>query len=185
MEVGLDATLGDILEKACDELGILPGPDMIQLGATRRSEITRFAFVEEEADRNGIDAQVGYQWPSRLTVPCADGSISLIHGRDATMRQLLAASDLGLISGDVSRPYLFPVVPQGTGQVIADLGQIVPEVVRAALAAVQGMEGVLIRTVQSAPGALHDADRYVSEHPIETASGVAGLRWLRSKIKRH
>jgi hypothetical protein len=184
IEVGLDTTLGDILEKACDELGILPGPDMIHQGSTRRGEIARFAFVEEEADRNGIDAQVGYQWPSRLPAPGADGGVNLVDGRDVTMRQLLAASGLGLIRGDVSRPYLFPVVPQGAGQVITDLGQIAPEVVRASLAVVRGMGGDFMHVVRSAPGVLRGADRYVSEHPIETGLGVGGLRWLKSKIWR-
>lgn len=182
MDVGLDTTLGVILETACDELEILPGPDMIQQGSTRRGEIARFAFVEAEADRNGIDAQVGYQWPSRLPAPAADGRINLIDGRDVTMRQLLAASDLGLLQGDVSCPYLFPVVPQGAGQVIADLGHIAPEVVRASLAAVRGLGGNFVQVARSVPGVLHEADRYVSEHPIETGLGVAGVKWFKSKF---
>lgn len=182
MEVGLDTTLGLILETACDELEILPGPDMIEQHSTRRGEIVRFAFVEAEADRDGVDAQVGYQWPSRLPAPEADGTVNLVDGRDVTMRQLLAASDLGLIRGDVSRPYLFPVVPQGTGQVIVDLGRIAPEVVRASLTAVRGLGGNLVHVVRSAPDALNEADRYVSEHPIESGLGLTGARWLKSKF---
>ena len=60
LEVGLDANLGDILEAACDALGILPGPDMLRQRASRRGEIVRFGFVEEETDKNGIDPGTGY-----------------------------------------------------------------------------------------------------------------------------
>lgn len=184
LDVGLDANLGDILERACDDLGILPGPDMASSGSTRRAEIVRFGFVEEEADKNGIDAQVGYKWPSRLPVPKSDGQVDLVDGRDVTMRQLLAASELGLIRGDVTRPYIFPVVPQGAGQVITEIGSIAPELVRASLSSVRGMGGELIRVVQSSSGALSEADRYVSEHPIEVALGLGAFRRLKSKMWR-
>jgi len=184
MEVGLDATLGDILEDACDALGILPGPDMARYDSTRRGEIVRFAFVDEEADKEGVESGIVYAWPSRLPAPDSDGTVSEVSGKDVTVRQLLAAGQLGLIRGDVTRPYLFPVMPQGAGQVAADVGNIAPEIVKAAVTSVRGVGGEFIRLVSTFPTDLQHGDEYVSAHPIETATVVGLLGRLKRKFKK-
>jgi len=186
MEVGLEATLGDILDRACEALDILPGPDMARNRSTRRGEIVRFAFVEEEADSEGIDSGTVYSWPSRLRIPEVDGTISEVFGQDVTVRQLLAAGQLGLIHGDVTRPYLFPVIPQGSGQVVTDIATIAPEIVRAAMSAIRGLDGELIRVVSAFPKELRHADAYASTHPIEAASiaTASGNLWKKFKKKR-
>ena len=177
IDAGLDATLGDILVAACDALQILPGPDMGD-ASKRRQELYRFAFVEEEADKDGIDSGVVYAWPSRLPVPISDGTISEVPGKEVTVRQLLAASELGLIRGDVRRPYLFPVTPQGAGQVVVELAKIAPEIVRSILTAVKGQEGELIRVVRTFPADLRHANSYVSANPIQSGAAVLASKGL-------
>ena len=183
IDAGLDTTLGDILVAACDALQILPGPDMGD-ASRRRQEIVRFAFVEEEADNDGIASGIVYAWPSRLPVPKSDGTISEVPGKEVTVRQLLAASELDLIRGDVTRPYLFPVAPQGAGQVVVEIGRIAPEFVRAVLIAVKGLDGAFIHLVRTFPADLRHADSYVSAHPIESGTAVAASRRLWKKFKK-
>ena len=183
IQAGLNATLVDILEAACYGLEIGPGPEMINHGLTPRSEFYRFAFVEPEEDKYGIDPQSGYAWPSQLPAPDIDGNISLIPAKNVTVRQLMAASQLGLIRGDVTRPYVYPVRPQGSGQVVVEISTIAPEIVRAALHAVAGIENANVWLINGGEKVLHLADVWTSQHPIETSGLVVGTKRAHSKLR--
>jgi hypothetical protein len=184
LEAGLDSPLIKVLEAACDEWEILPGAGMLKHGYGRSVEIVRFAFVEADADRDGIPEAMGYGWPNKLPAPNPDGSISMVWGRDISVRQLLASKQLGLLRGDVTRPYVFPVRPQGGGAVLRELGPIAPDLVRAVLASIRGLEGDSVRAVHVASTGMHLADQYISGHPVESGAAAFAARQTQKRLFR-
>jgi hypothetical protein len=185
VRAGLDATLGDVLEAACDDMGIRPGNYMIDHGLTCRSELFRFAFVEPQSDRDGINPQSGYAWPGRLPAPDWDGNIVMTAALEVTVRQLLVSSELGLIRGDVTRPYIYPVKPQGAAQVIADLAPLAPDIVRTTLNAVKGIEGDTVWLIHGGSKVLHGADLWTSQHPIEAGITAIASKGLLRRARDH
>jgi len=133
---------------------------MLKQGLTAIDEVFRFGFVSQESDSNGVNEQVGCQWPSKLPVANVDGLVELVNAREITFLQLLISSKLGLIDGDVSKPYLFPVRPQGAAHLAKELLNITPEVVRAAVHEVSAFHAQLNSEVAKLEGT-HPADLIV------------------------
>ncbi len=135
-EVSLDVTLGEVLVAACQAWGMVEGPHMKKTGAKLADEFCRFGFVRIPDDEGGIDEQVGYKWPSTIRVVRDDGSVENVPAMSVTFRELLASSSLGLVEGDVTRPYVYPVRPQGVTSVISDFSHISPDDVKAVYAGI-------------------------------------------------
>lgn len=133
-EISTDVTLGEVLEAACDAWEIFEGPDMLKYGATRTGEFHRFGFVRIPDDEEGIDEQIGYAWPSKLPVARENENTEYVPAMKITYRELLASSALGLIEGDVMRPYVYPKSPQGTPAALSELVSLSADAVRAAYA---------------------------------------------------
>lgn len=187
LEISVDVTLGEAFEAACDSWGIEAGPDLLKRGATRSSQFVRFAFVRPNQDARGVDAQKGYAWPSALPIARDDGTVELIPGLEITYRQLLASSSLGLLEGDVTRPYVHPVTPQGGPYPAIETARLTIEAIRAAYGAVDDAVGYAEHTVRllraSAPAVHREADRVVDEG-TRVGAVVAFVEWLRRKRRR-
>lgn len=186
IEVSLDVPLGEVLALACDAWGIRPGPDMEKYSVPLETQFERFAFVRTERDAGGISEQAGYRWPPTIPIAREDGSMEKVHGTEVTFRELLVASDLGLIVGDVRRPYVHPVPPQGDIPSTVDAVRETVEAIRAAYSSVDeatgfGLESVerTIRLVRwSLPptrGLLDDLERMI-------IAGIA-IKWARRKAR--
>lgn len=187
-QVSIDVTVGDVLEAACDSWGITPGPGMLRLGATRRSEFWRFAFVQEDHDKDGVDRQTGYKWPAMLPVVQSDGTITRSKGTEVSFRELIVSSTLGLVTGDILRPYVHPVRPQGTGDVVTQLTKITAEDARAAFALVDSVGHRAIHSLEfiraTLPRVNRDVDNVLDEvGRINLVSD--GLKKIRKKKGRH
>lgn len=182
-DVGLDAKLGNVLEAACDEWGIVLGLDAQNHGASRREELHRQGFVIAGKDAAGINEKVGYSWPHTLSLPTPDGEIDLVPAIDATFRQLIAAQALGLLDGEATRPYVFPVRPQGAGQIAAELAHLAPNLIRSALAAVHGAGGDAIVALREGEQLMGHADHFVSTHPIEASTAAWSFKSLSKKLR--
>jgi hypothetical protein len=181
LEISLDVTLGEVIEAACDAWGIERGRDQRELSSDRRDEFFRFAFVREDTDAEGVDQQVAYRWPSDLPIAAEDGSIEQRPAKDITYRELLAASELGLVEGDVTRPYVHPVRPQGDLGVLIEAGRLTLEAIRAVYAGIDDSIGYAEHTIRiiraSAPGVNRTADHVIDEG-VRIAAVVAFARWL-------
>jgi hypothetical protein len=152
IEVSLDAKLGEVLGVACGAWGLRLGRDNLRRGRTIvERECARFGFVRSDRDVAGLTPQDGLRWPQTLPVAREDGSIQRVSGRDVSLRQLLVSSDLGLITGDVTRPYVHPVRPQGDPALVGAIAQLTAEAVHAAYAAVDARIGVAELSSASSP----------------------------------
>jgi hypothetical protein len=69
---------------------------------------------------------------SKVAVASSDGVVELRDWHDVTYQELLVSSELGLIDGDVTRPYIHLTVPQGDIGPIIEAGQATAEAIRAA-----------------------------------------------------
>jgi hypothetical protein len=112
LDTSLDVTLGEVIEAACDAWRIEPGSEMEEYGATRRGQFHRFGFVNVERDAHGGDEQWGYRLPSELPIARESGTVERVPAMEITYRELLASSSLGILTDDVSRPYVHPVQPR-------------------------------------------------------------------------
>lgn len=129
LQVGIDSTLREVWSAACDAWDIHEGPDQIARGRTREREFRRVAFVDEQRDAQGADV---YSWGNQLNVARADGTVEKADAFDLTYRELLVASELDLIDGDITRPYVTPVIPQGDVGLLIEAARLTVEVIRAA-----------------------------------------------------
>ena len=59
-------------------------------------------------------------------------SVEQVPGPEVTYRELLVTAELGLIEGDVTRPYVHPVAPQGDVDQIIEAARLTAEAIRAA-----------------------------------------------------
>lgn len=188
IEISLDVTLGEVIEAACDGWSIEAGPDMLKHGVTRSQQFVRFAFVRPDRDVTGVDRQAGHCWPSTLPVARGDGSIEQIPGFGIPYRDLLASASLGLIEGDVKRPYVHPVIPQGDPATIAEFGRLAAAAVRAAYDGVQDSVGYADHTLRLIRASLPELHRVADETVDEGTRVVAVLaffNWLRTTLRRH
>jgi hypothetical protein len=131
-EVELDDTLSSIIDRAGTDLGLLPGPSQQGRDRTHLSEcLSRVGFFEQSDDLT-FDMQRVYAWPSGLPVALNDGAIEVKPWQEVTLRELLVSSKLGLIEGDVLRPYICPSMRQGIGPEEVEFARLTSEAVRAA-----------------------------------------------------
>ncbi len=123
VQVSLDVTLGEVFAVACDAWGITEGPEFPRYGGAREGEFHRFAFVKT-SDAAGLSAGDGHRWPSTFPIAKEDGTVEQVPALRITYRELLAASSLGLLEGDVTRPYVHPVRPQGDPGLLIEVGKL-------------------------------------------------------------
>jgi len=177
-EVSLDVTLGEVLEVAGDAWGMRPGPGQFKYG-TGPVRPVRFGFVRPD-DASGVDSQIGYTFPRSLPVVKEDGTAELVLGSDVTFRELLVASRLGLLKGDVTRPYLHPSIPQGVG-LEGELARLTIEAIQAAYRAVDtdvGFAEHTLRLIQTSwPSIKHTAGAVVNEEE-RVGTAVWPLPWV-------
>jgi hypothetical protein len=185
-EVSLDVTLGEVFEAACGAWNIEPGPHLDEYGATLRDQFTRFAFVVEGRDPRVIADEDRYDWPETLPVARESGDVELVHGLDVTFRELAASSRLGLIEGDVTRPYVDPVIPQGEFGQIPEIVHLTIEAIRAAYVAVDAAVGVAEHTIRLIWASLPEIDR-TADAVIEKGTHIGALyvfyRWIRKQLR--
>lgn len=86
LEVSLDATLGEVIDTACDAWGIHLGPEADELGATRLEQFARFAFVVPGRDPRRIAEKDRYEWPDTLPVTRETGQLEQVPGLEVTFR---------------------------------------------------------------------------------------------------
>lgn len=186
LEVSLDVTLGEVLEAACDAWRIDLGSEALEHGGVRANNFERFAFVRPE-DADGVDEQEGYRWPARLHIAREDGTVELVHGREITFRELLASSTLGLIEGDVTRPYVHPVIPQGDVGHAAEAARLTIEAIRAAYGAVDDATGFAehtIRLVRASLPEVHKAAASAVDEGMRIGAIYVFGRWVRRQLRR-
>jgi hypothetical protein len=171
-------------------LGIERGPDQTRYGGDRREEFCRFAFVRQR-DADGVDRQVGYGWPWSLPIAKEDGSVGQRAAMDITYRELLAASELGLIEGDVTRPYVHPVRPQGDAGRLIEVGRLTLDAIRAVYAGIDDSIGYAEHTIRliraSAPRLDHAINRTINpviDEGIRIGAVVTFGAWLHRKLPR-
>jgi hypothetical protein len=187
LEVSLDTTLGEVFDAACDEWGIEAGPDLIERGGTRANQFVRFGFVQPKRDADGVDAQEGYRWPSTLPVGRENGTVEQVPALKVTYRELLASSSLGLVDGDVTRPYVHPVIPQGGAGTVVEVGRLTAEAIRAAYGAVDQSVGYAehtVRLIRASLPAVHQTVDQAVDEGIRAGAFIAFVRWLRQKFRR-
>src|SRR5262249_54103672 len=122
-------------------LGVGSGPDAIRLRdpAEPVSGLASMTFrvgFYRPVDDKGFNVQEHYHWGRCVPVADMDGTVSEISFKEVTFRQLLASQQLGLIEGDVTRPYICPSMPQGDIPSLAHAAQVGVEAARAAYAGV-------------------------------------------------
>ena len=90
-----------------------------------------------------MDVQEGYRWPSFLPVAREDGTVERFPALEITYRELLVSSSLHLLDGDVTRPYVHSVIPQGDVSQVVEIARVTAEAVRAAYASVDYAVGYM------------------------------------------
>lgn len=187
LEISLDVTLGAVFGAACDAWGIVEGPDAAKYGDARANQFARFAFVRPDADAAGVEEYEGPSWPFALPIARENGIVSPVPGLEITYRELLASSKLGLLEGDVTRPYVRPVVPQGDAGRLVEAARLTVEAIQAAYGAVDDAVGYADHTLRliraSLPEAHRMADRVVDEG-IRVGAVVGFFEWLRRQRRR-
>lgn len=187
IEVSLDVTLGEVFAAACDAWQINAGPDLLAHGATRASQFARFGFVNAKQDVGGVDPHVGDRWRWDLPIARENGDVKRVPALEITYREMLASASLDLLEGDVTRPYVHPVIPQGDAGHVAEAARLTIEAIRAAYGDVDGAVGHAEHTIRlvraSLPGAHRLADEAVDD-AVRVAFVAALLRKLRAKVRR-
>ncbi len=186
VEVPVDGTMGEVFAIACDEWGLRAGPDLVKRGGTRESNFVRFAFVRPEVDAVGLSPQDGHRWPSSLPIARQDGTVEKVPGLQITFRELLASSSLGLLEGDVTRPYVHPVIPQGDPGTLIVVGKLTAHAIHAAYGALDARFGVVEHTIRpvisSVPTVEHTANKVLDEAG-RLALIYGGYKWVRERAK--
>ena len=186
LEVSLDVVLAEVLDRACDAWGFSAGPDQTQ--DSGHSVYHRVGFVLPRYETEPITAAESYMWGSRFNVMLEDGSEEHLTAHEVTYRQLLVASALGLIEGDVTRPIIQPSMPQGAGVPLSELVQLGADAARIAYAEVDRFFGAsdhLVRVIAAAtPTANRVADDVVDEG-TRVAAVFAFVQGLRKHLARN
>lgn len=188
IEVSLGVTLGEVLGVACDAWGLRLGPDNVQRGMTlAQNECARFAFVRPDRDAAGLTGADGLRWPSTLPVAREDGTVVQAPGLSVSFRELLASSDLGLIEGEITSPYVHPVRPQGDPALVGAVVHLTVQAIHAAYAAVDARVGVAEHVVRlvasSAPTVKHTSDQVIDEGE-RAVLAAASVGWLRRRWRK-
>jgi hypothetical protein len=187
IEVSLAVTLGEVFAAACDAWQINAGPDLLKRGGTRENNFLRIGFVDAERDENGVDPQVGYAWRWDLPIARENGEVERVPALGVTYRELLASASLGLLEGDVRRPYVHPVIPQGDAGHIVEIARLTLEAIRAAYTDVGDAVGHVEHTIRLIRASLPEARR-VADEAVDDAVRIAFVRKvfreLREKARR-
>lgn len=185
LEVSLDVTLVEVCEAACEAWGIKLGNPRYE--TTLRNQFQRFAFVRR-SDEDGVAEQRRYEWPDKLPIAREDGTVELVFGGDVTYRELLASSSLGLIEGDVRRPYVDPVIPQGELETAVELTRHTVEAIRAAYSGVEETASSYaehtLRLIRASFPDTHRVAGEVVDDAVRVFFLVGAYRWLRKKLRR-
>jgi hypothetical protein len=108
--------------------------------------------------------------------------VEQVPGLRITFRELLVSSSLGLLEGDVTRPYVHPVIPQGDPGTLIVVGKLTAHAIHAAYGALDARFGAVEHTIRplasSLPTAVHTTDEVVDDG-VRVAAVVAFVRWLR------
>jgi len=187
LEVSLDVKLGEVFEAACDAWGITAGPDLVRYEGTRSQQFQHFAFVRSEEDAQGLDATTGSRWPTALPVARQSGSVEVVPALGVSYRELLASSALELIRGDVKRPYVHPVMPQGEPGQALEVLRVTADAIKAAYAGVDDAVGYAehtIRLVRASFPEMHRKADAVVDEGIRIGAVLGFAEWLRRKRRR-
>lgn len=135
----LEDKLGAIYDRAGAALGIAPGPDGMRVLGSKDapatlSVLTFHVGFYRPSDAHAFDIRYSYHWKRRVPVADLDGSVHELPFEDVTYRQLLASQKLGLIEGDVTRPYICPSMPQGDVPALAHATHVAVEAAKAVYA---------------------------------------------------
>ena len=186
-EVSLDAALGEVIDAACDAWDIKPGRYMIEHHVTRQSQFTRFAFVVAGRDPYLVADEDRYEWPDRLPAARETGEVEQVPGLEITYRELLASSSLGLIEGDVTKPYVDPVIPQGEFGHVLEYARLTVEAIKGAYSGVDDTFGYVEHTIRLISRSLPEVDR-TADHVIDEGIRIGALyafyRWMRRRLRR-
>ena len=175
-EVSLDVTLGaKLLGAACDAWGIEAGP-IFSITADAREPVRPLRIRPAGAGRRWRRCPRRYQWPWTLPVAREDGTVTQISAGEITYRELLAASELGLIEGDVRRPYVHPVIPQGGAGALIEAGRLTLEAIRAAYGTVDDSVGYAEHTLRLIRASLPEAHRVIDEAIDEGERAAIDIR---------
>ncbi len=113
VEAEEEETLAVVIDRAADALGIRPNPAVLGQDAMSAS-IGGIAFYYAPTDETSYQRdRAPWGWPDQLVALGPAGEREVKPWQEVTVRELLAASDGGLLYGDPLRPYLYPGFPQG------------------------------------------------------------------------
>ena len=174
----LNDSLATVYDHAGVSLGIGPGPEALRSGFGGEglaSMLVHIGFYRE-ADEAGFNVEEHFGWHSVVAVVDENGSTEYRDFREVTVRQVFASAQLGLIAGDVARPYICPSMPQGDLPGLAELAQVSADAAKAAYAGLQV-------AAHHAEG-VRDAGRDYTDDAERVVFYVVAYRWLRGLLRR-
>jgi hypothetical protein len=184
MVVSVDTTLGDVFLRACNVWGLRIGEARESQKAGWAANFVRFAFVRPEDSSRGLTASDGHRWPPTLPIARPNGAVEQVPGLEATIRELLASSALGLIEGDVTRPYVHPVSPQGDPHTLIVVGKLTAHAIHNTYAALDAKFGPSVHAGEHVVRTADAASEKVIDDGLRIAAVVAFARWIRGLLKR-
>jgi len=184
MIVPVDVSLGDVFRRACEEWGLRIGEATSAQKAGWASNFVRFAFVRPDDCSRGLVASEGYRWPATLPIARETGVVEQVPGLEVTLRELLASSALGLIEGDVTRPYVHPVLRQGDPGTLIVVGKLTAHAINHAYAALDAKFGPTIHAGERLVSTANATSSKVIDEGVRGAALVAFARWIRTLVKR-
>lgn len=145
-----DETLGEVIDRASVCLGLALGPAHEKYLTDRVSKwLSRIGFYRPEDDK-AFDVHRMYGWPDLLPIARVTGKVETIPWQEATYRELIVSSNLGLIEGDVLRPYISGSMPQGSAHEAVEAAKLTVDAVRHAYALLPQAESVVGGAMQLA-----------------------------------
>lgn len=184
LEVSLDVTLGSALDAACAAWGFSAGPDQTRYSG--KSTYAHVGFVGAGEDEGRISRTQSYEWPFKYSIVREDGTQVMADVHELTYRELLVASALGLIDGDVTRPIIQPSVPQDNAPALAEAARIATGVARATYMYADEFFGHaknVIRLIDAdAPGIHRRADEIVDDG-ARLSGGYQFLKWIQTRLR--
>lgn len=168
-----DDTLAVVLDRAGEALGIEPGPDAFKHAPPGHSRMGLASMLwhigfYRPADEDGFNIPESYRWKNCLPVADVAGNVTYHPCQQITYRQLIVSERLGVIDGDVMRPYICPSMPQGDIQGITEVARVTAEVAKLA------WEGADI--------AVDQARQHANDIQL-TALGLGAVKWASKKLR--
>jgi hypothetical protein len=182
LEVGLSVTLGEIVDATSTALDLRP----LKVGdypvRTLSREIAGVRFVQP-GDEDGIRDENIYGWPARFPIATPAGDIHQIPWQEVTMRELLVARELGLVQGDVTRPYIQPNRAQGDPGAVLELVRLALHVIRQAYDLWPYASDAIEHSVRVVRGPI-DAVNRATDEAGRVVFWWQVWRWIRQRSKR-